>query len=194
MKLRLEPLTVGKLDAFRALLGSPEFGGCFCAVWTSYGEDWLARCEDPAQPNFLLTQGNVRAGRHIGFLVYEAQTLVAWTGSGPKTAFPFLKTKLASRLSAFSPEIWSIGCLAVKQDFRGTGLPDRIVLAIMEEARSQGASLLEAYPTRPFDAPRIFRGTCQLYQRLGFKEAGAETDAPHEILLMQLPLTAAVTY
>ena len=30
---------VVRLLAFRGLLAGDEFGGCFCAVWTSFGED-----------------------------------------------------------------------------------------------------------------------------------------------------------
>ena len=104
MKLRLEPLTPEKLPAFRSLLGSTDFGGCFGGVWT---------------------------------------------GSGPKTAFPLLKTKLASRLSDFSEKIWTVGCMAVSATFRGTH---------------------------------------QLYKRMGFTEAGVEKDGDHEIVLMNFSL------
>lgn len=100
--MRLEALTVDKLDTFRTLLGSSDFGGCFCAVWTSYGDDWVQRCKDKSQPNFFITKKNVEDGRHAGYLVYDGPDLVGWTGSGPKTEFPWLKTKLGSRLSEFS--------------------------------------------------------------------------------------------
>ena len=40
MRLNLQSLTVEKLDLFKELLGSSEFGGCFCAVWTSHDDDW----------------------------------------------------------------------------------------------------------------------------------------------------------
>ena len=49
---------------------------------------------------------------------------------------------------------------------------------------------LEAYPTRPFHEPRVFRGTYRLYQRLGFSEVGVDKDGEHEIVLMNLPLGA----
>ncbi len=188
MNLRLESLSVETLPQFRELLGSNEFGGCFCAVWTSYGSDWEDRCKDKSQPNFLITKANVEAGRHTGFLVYDNEDLVGWTGSGPKTDFPFLKTKLGSRLSDFNSEIWSVGCLAVTTAYRGRGIADLIVKAVAAEARKQGSVALEAYPTRPFHEPRIFRGTFQLYSRLGFREAGSDRDGAHEIVLMQLPL------
>lgn len=124
MRLTLEALTPDKLNVFRDLLGSSEFGGCFCAVWTSYGDDWVERCHDKSQPNFYITKRNVEAGQHTGFLVYQKNDLIGWTGSGPKTSFPFLKTKLGSRLSEFSSKTWSVGCLAVKAAYRGKGMAD----------------------------------------------------------------------
>ncbi|MBI5139039.1 hypothetical protein HZA26_00280 [Candidatus Nomurabacteria bacterium] len=85
--------------------------------------------------------------------------MVGWTGSGPKTDFPFLKEKLGSRLSAFSKTIWSIGCLAIKESFRGKGLSDLIIKAIIQEAIVARATEIEAYPVRPFHEPRIFQGS-----------------------------------
>ena len=186
--LTLEALTVQKLDTFRELLGSSEFGGCFCAVWTSYSDDWASRCGDKAQPNFFITKKNVEDGRHAGFLIYQGTDLVGWTGSGPKISFPFLKTKLGSRLSEFSSNTWSIGCLAVKESFRGKGIADSIVKTVIEQARNNGAKAIEAYPVRPFHEPSIFRGTTRLYERLGFAEAGADKDGEHEVVLMRLAL------
>src|SRR5688572_8346051 len=99
MLLTLEPLTAARLPEFRALLGGDEFGGCFCAVWTSFGSDWESRCGDSAQPNFAITARDVLAGRRAGYFVHDGPDVVAWTGAGPKTSFPLLATKLGSRLS-----------------------------------------------------------------------------------------------
>lgn len=186
--VRLEALKTSKLDSFRGLLGSSEFGGCFCAVWSSYDDNWVARCKDKSQPNFEITKRNVEAGRHTGYLVYRGLDLVGWTGSGPKTSFPFLQTKLASRLSAFSDDIWSVGCLAVRSAFRGQGLADAIVTAVINEARALGAKMIEAYPVRPFHEPHVFRGTLGLYERMGFSEISFERDGEHEIVLMSLSI------
>ncbi len=191
MSLSLVPLKPEKIEPFRELLGSSNFGGCFCAVWTTYSEDWVSRCHDKSQPNFFITKKNVEEGKHVGYFIYQGRELIGWTGSGPKTAFPFLETKLGSRLSSFSPEIWSIGCLAIREPFRGKGLPDRIVRTVIDEARAKGAVTLEAYPTRPFHEPRIFRGTYQLYKRLSFVESGSEKDGEYEIVLMKYSLEAS---
>ncbi len=187
-ELRLEALSESTLNDFKTLLGSTDFGGCFCAVWTSFGPDWPQRCNDPTQPNYFITEKNIQAGRHVGYLVFEDDNLVGWTGSGPKTAFPQLQTKLGSRLSDFSKEIWSIGCLAVAVKFRGRNLAESIAKAVISEARHQGAHFIEAYPVRPFHEPRIFRGSYSMYQRLGFCEIGCEKDGEFDLPLMQLTI------
>lgn len=184
-QLSLHALTLKNLEVFRDLLGSTDFGGCFCAVWTSYGADWEARCSDQAQPNFFNTSERVKAGEHIGYLVYEDDQLVGWSGAGPKTGFPLLKTKLGSRLSEVSNSVWSIGCIAIKSEHRGRKLADQIVATIVDKAFKSGAIAVEAYPVRPFHEPRVYRGTQGLYERAGFNEIGFDQDGEYQILLMR---------
>lgn len=186
--LRLESLQSPALPAFRSLLGSSDFGGCFCAVWTSHDEAWVKRCGDPAQPNYFVTEARVKAGGHCGYLVYEDAELVGWTGSGPKPSFPFLARKLASRLSPSIDTTWSIGCLAIKSEWRGKGLAERIVHAVLDEAARSGAKTIEAYPVRPTDEARVFRGSYKMYERCGFAIKEMEKDEDSEILLMYLLL------
>lgn len=153
-------------------------------MWTAQGADWESRCADPAMPNYHATAQRVQKGEHVGYFVYENDTLVGWTGSGPKNCFPLLASKLGSRLSASSQQTWSIGCIAVKTEFRGRGLADKIVAAVLGLAQRNLATHVEAYPVRPFHEPRIYRGTEGLYRRMGFFEAGFEHDGEHQILLM----------
>lgn len=189
--MRLEALSPESLPIFRQLLGSKEFGGCFCAVWTSFDDTWVDRCKDPSLPNYFITEANCKAGKHVGYLVFSETELIGWTGSGPKTSFPFLSKKLGSRLSASIDTTWSIGCIAVKESARGQGLSDHIAKAVMALARSKGAKVVEAYPTRPSDEARIFRGSHRMYTRLGFEIVNSEMDGDSEILLMKLNLEAA---
>ena len=184
MTIELRPLKPDQLDDFKKLLGSSDFGGCYCAVWTAYGTDWEARCADQLTPNFSSTAKRVTAGEHAGYLVYENNELVGWTGSGPKTHFPLLQSKLGSRLSDFCEETWSIGCIAVKTEFRGRGLADEIVAAVVDLAQENRATRIEAYPVRPFHEPRVYRGTEGLFRRQGFVKKSAEADDEFQILLM----------
>jgi ribosomal protein S18 acetylase RimI-like enzyme len=187
--LFLKALQPADLETFRTLLGGPDFGGCFCAVWTAFDETWLDRCRDPAQPNFELTRRDVLAGRQAGFLIYGDEDLIGWTGSGPKTDFPILKQRLGSRLSTFQADVWAIGCIALKADYRGRGLATAVVEAVVEQARTAGATIIEAYPTDPWDEPRSYRGALELYRRLGFQIVAREPDGSSDIALLQRVLS-----
>lgn len=189
VSISLEALGQDALDEFAGLLGGAGFGGCFCAVWTAFGPDWAARCQDPARPNLEETRRRVMRREHVGYLVRAEDELVAWTGAGPKTDFPGLATRLGSRRSEFVPQVWSIGCVAVRADLRGSGLSGRVVELVVAEARRNGARSVEAYPTRPWDEPRSYRGSRSTYERLGFVEVAGEPDGTSEILLMRRTLS-----
>jgi GNAT superfamily N-acetyltransferase len=186
--LSLEPLVADQLDTFRDFLGRDDFGGCFCAVWTAFGDDWVPRCRDSAQPNFHETKRRVLEGQHVGFLVLDETEPVAWTGSGPKSGFPLLATKLASRLTGVTGDVWSVACIAIRADRRGSGLSRRIVELLIDRARDAGATAMEAYPTRPWDEPRSYRGSETTFEKFGFQVEGSERDGESEILLMRLEL------
>lgn len=188
--LTLQRLATHNLAEFERLLGGRDFDGCFCAVWTQRGDDWVTRCRDPSRPNLTETIRRVEAREHVGFLVYEGGEPVAWTGSGPKTCFPRLRERLASRLSPATAETWSVGCIAIPQARRGHGLSRRIILAVAEAARGAGALVLEAYPTELPDPERAYRGLRSTLEQLGFQRRGVERDDDNNILLMCLELGA----
>lgn len=187
----LRALDAQGLDAFAQLLGSACFGGCFCAVWTSHDDTWGQRCADPRRPNLAITRRDVLEGRKPGFFVHVNDELAGWVGAGPRDAFPLLETKLASRLGDHTPAAWAVGCLAFLPEHRGTGLAPLVVEAVADLALEAGAQQLEAYPTRPWDEPRSYRGALSMYDRLGFVEAAAEPDGDAEIILMVRALRRA---
>lgn len=182
--LSLVPLTPDRVADFAALLSGPDFGGCFCAVWTHHGPDWAARCGDPARPNLALTRADVAAGRKPGYLVLDHGEVVAWTGAGPKSEFPHLATRLGSRRSRHGEDTWFLGCLAIRGDRRGQGLSAAIVRAVLARARAAGAQRVEATPTDPWDEPRSYRGALSLFLRLGFTEVLREPDGDSAIVLV----------
>lgn len=183
----LEPLSAARLDVFESLLGAPCFGGCFCAVWTSYDDTWAARCE-VGQPNRDITRGDVLGGRAAGYLVFVDGALGGWLGGGPRDQFPLLQTKLGSRRGRHVATTWAVGCLSLLPALRGRGVGALSVSALVAEARAAGADRVEAFPTRPWDEPRSYRGSYRMYERLGFSIVDSERDGASEVLLMALAL------
>ncbi len=185
----LVPLDSQNFTAFAELLGGTEFGGCYCAVWTHFGQDWGDRCADTDRPNCEATRDDVERGRAAGFLVRIDGEFSAWTGSGPKREFPLLRERLGARCSEWwDDQTWCIGCVAIAQPARGCGRLEQIVHAVMDRAKSLGAKRIEAYPTDPWDEPRSYRGPLSLYARLGFREQARESDGTADIVLMSAEL------
>lgn len=192
-ELRLIPLDARRLQDFERLLSGKEFGGCYCAVWSNHDEGWVERCRNRPHENLEHTRARIRAGAHVGFLVNRVSdgAVIAWTGSGPKTAFPSLKDKPGARLGPWEDSVWAIACLSVGFAYRGRGYSPEIVRLIIEEARRRGASSLEAYPVEPAAEEAAYRGSRQMYEALGFRMADGEPSGDCHAVRMLMPLQAA---
>ncbi|MBI5201115.1 MAG: GNAT family N-acetyltransferase [Elusimicrobia bacterium] len=179
--LKLSLLDKRRMQEFEHLLGGKEFGGCFCAVWSNYDESWDERCKSRPQENLEHTRAKVASRKHTGYLVTRDSdgAIVAWTGSGPKTAFPRMKDNPGSRGGAFDDSVWAIGCLSIARSYRGLGYSKLIVEALIEEARRQGAKTLEAYPTEPAGDDQAFRGSKTMYESLGFAAVGSDKEGSY---------------
>ena len=186
--MRLERLSSENLDLFANMFRS-DGSGCFCASRHAMDETWEARCKDPTKPNLQVTRRNVESGLHIGFLAFKDKMLVGWAGAGPKTCFPTMeKTRYGARLSPFVETVWAIGCLAwEKDDSRQEGFCSLTQAAILL-ARESGANAIEAFPVRPWDGVRAYRGSEDMYSKLGFQLIASEKDDESEVLPMRLKL------
>ncbi|MEK7656830.1 MAG: GNAT family N-acetyltransferase [Elusimicrobiota bacterium] len=174
--LKLVRLDRRHIGDFERLLGSKEFGGCFCAFWNNPGSEWEARCKERPVENFEDTRRRVIAGEPRGFLAVREMdgAVVGWTGSGPKTAFPALKERPGSRLGPWEDSVWAVGCLAVGFPYRGLGYSKQIVALLVEEAKSAGAKTIEAYPLDPAGEDSAWRGLRPVFESHGFTVASAE--------------------
>jgi len=193
-ELALIPLNVRRLQAFERLLSGKEFGGCYCAVWTNHDESWGDRCQNRPHENLEHTRRRVRSGQATGFLVQRVSDgeIVAWTGCGPKTAFPLLHERPGSRLGPWEDSIWAIGCLAIAFQHRSRGYSRGIVDLVVEEARKRGASSVEAYPLEPSAEGASYRGSRSLYTEAGFELADGEPSGDYHALRMVKTVSAPV--
>ncbi|HBL17964.1 MAG: hypothetical protein A2X36_06605 [Elusimicrobia bacterium GWA2_69_24] len=184
MNLKLNRLDPRRFADFERILSGKEFGGCFCAVWTSHDAGWEDRCRNHPEENLAHTRSRVAAGDHVGYLAYrEADgAVVGWTAAGPKTAFPLLKQLPGSRLGPCDESVWAIGCLAVPFEHRGRGYARDMVKLLIEEARLAGAKTLEAYPAEPESEEDSYRAGRGMLEALGFvvvdREAAETKPAP----------------
>lgn len=182
----LVPLTPELLSTFQQF-HCDVGGGCFCAVWSSFDENWHERCsKDSGIANFEHTAAAVRSGQKRGFFLFREGQPVAWTATGLKSQFPYLSQKIGSRLTPVEEERWSIGCLSVHPKMRGQGLQDILLKQINELARANGAADIEGYPVVPNDPERAYRGSFKLFVRHGFQKVASEILEEDEFPVMRL--------
>lgn len=189
--LHLVELDQRHMQQFERLLGGKEFGGCYCAVWDSFGPDWEARCKERSAENLKATADKVAAGGHAGFLAKRDDdgAFVGWTAAGPKTGFPYLKERPGSRLGSWDPSVWAVACLAVGFAHRGRGYSAEILRVLVEKARKAGAASIEAYPLEPQPEGSEYRGSKKLYEAAGFIVAEGEPAGESHALRMELKLS-----
>jgi GNAT superfamily N-acetyltransferase len=183
--LKLIRLDRRRLGDFERLLAGKEFNGCFCSRWAGL-PDWSERCLKRPKENFEHTRSRVFSGEQAGFLALREMdgAVVAWTGAGPKTAFPGLKDRPGSRLGPWEDGTWVVACLSVAFAYRGLGYSGRIVELLVEEARRAGAKTLESYPIEPSPEGDAYRGGRRFYEGLGFSLADSETEGATQCMRM----------
>ena len=144
---------------------------CFCMYWRR--PDQGHRDDRDNKDRFA---DLVSAGRTPGLVGYVAQNDVSedpvgWVQVGPRTEFPTLdRSRLLRRLD--DVDVWSINCFVVRAGHRKRGVGAGLLAAAIDFAKTQGATVIEAYPV---DGPRsssvdYFTGTLSMFDEHGFVE------------------------
>ncbi len=171
------PLTSDRWNDFEALFGSKgACGGCWCMF------PRLRRSEYER----LKGDGNRRAmkklvdsGRAPGLLGYVEAKPVAWCSVEPRELIGSLAR---SRILAPVDDepVWSIVCLFIEKSHRGRGLSTKMIEAALRYARSEGASIVEAYPVDPKKTPMpavfAYPGIASAYLAEGFREVARRSE------------------
>jgi len=142
----IQPLTPDRWRDLERLFGPRgAYGGCWCMYWR------IARSEFQERHG----EGNRRALRRIvdsgdvpGVLAYWEGEPVGWCSIAPRADFASLeRSRTLKRLD--DEPVWSIVCFFVHPRHRGEGLVAELIEGAVAWARSQGARVIEAYPTVP---------------------------------------------
>lgn len=121
----------------------------------------------------------VDAGTQPGIIGYLDGKPVAWCSVGPRADFSGLERSRILKPVDAQP-VWSLTCLYIDKAQRRKGLSSRMINAAADFARSQGASMLEAYPVEPkqADMPAVFAwtGIAAPFLRAGFREVARRSE------------------
>jgi len=167
----VHPLTLERWDDFATLFGPRgACGGCWCM------EMKLTASENQRSKG----AGNKRKQKRLvasgvvpGVLAYRDGEPIGWCAVEPREAYGRLARSRILRPVDEHPA-WSITCFFVRKDQRGAGVSGALVDGAVAWARSQGARIVEAYPTEPRKdtMPDVFafQGLASAFLRHGFRE------------------------
>ena len=121
--------------------------------------------------NRAALKGLVDGGTPPGLLAYHDGVPVGWVSLGPREHFAKLQRSPVMKPVDDRP-VWSIVCFVVPPQHRGQGVAHALLRGAIAYARTQGVTLLEAYPVdRPGRSgdETLWFGPKSLYDRAGFR-------------------------
>lgn len=127
-------------------------------------------------------KSRVEAGVPIGILGYHDGVAVAWCSIAPRGTYRPLG---GLDDSAALEQVWSLACFFVKREYRGHGLAKELLLAAIDHAARNGATIVEAYPVDPDSPSYRFMGFVETFSQAGFQKVGQAGQRRH---VMRLPI------
>jgi GNAT superfamily N-acetyltransferase len=177
-RIEIHPATAERWKDLETLFGPRgAYGGCWCMYWRI--------------PRSQFTQnhgaGNKRAlhriiddGRVPGVLAYRDGEAVGWCSIAPRTEFATLNRSRTLKPLDDQP-VWSIVCFYVHPKHRGEGLVGELIEGAVAWARSQGARMVEGYPTVPrgkrLPPVSSYMGLPAHFERAGFEQSARPSPA-----------------
>jgi GNAT superfamily N-acetyltransferase len=119
----------------------------------------------------------VDEGTSTGLLAYSHGEVIGWVAVEPRSAYPKLAHSRALKPVDDQP-VWSVTCFFVSKKFRKKGITVELLKAIIEYAKSNGATIVEGYPVdtkKDMPAPFVYTGTASAFRQAGFKEVARNT-------------------
>jgi len=172
MRLTVQPLTRDRWDDLVELFSRPGGSivrGCWCMYYRkSGGSGGLGR----GKANRRAMKALVDGGTVPGLIAYRDRRPVGWISLGPREDYARLERSRVMKRVDEKP-VWSIVCFFVDSKERGQGITRALLRDAIDYARSNGATLLEAYPIdkKARSHPDfMWFGAKSLYDHAGFRE------------------------
>jgi len=161
--------------------GGPK--SCWCMVWRATTAE--AKHPDGASRRAAMTS-RAEAGVPIGILGYRDGVPIAWCSIAPRETYRHL-----GGLDDFdTPEqVWALVCFFVKREYRGRGISKELLLAAVDHAARNGATIVEAYPVDADSPSYRFMGFVETFKKAGFQEVGRAGQRRH---VMRLTIASAL--
>jgi len=170
------PATVERFDDVTSILGCDGRSPCCCQYWRmssgEYGRSTLEQRRRALNEQLSETPP-------AGMLAYVERVPAGWCGFGPRERIERLvRSRTIPKVD--DVPVWAIYCFTVRVGYRRQGVARALLDGLIDYAREQGATALEAYPVES-DGARIhgtaaYVGTLGMFEAAGFRRV-LETDA-----------------
>jgi GNAT superfamily N-acetyltransferase len=167
--IEVHPLTADRWSDLVELFsrrGAAVPGRCWCMYYRQVGNG------DSAAANRTALRSLVGTGIAPGLVAYQDGSPVGWVSLAPREEYVSLRRSPVAKPVDDRP-VWSIVCFFVDARARGRGISKHLLGAAVEYARSNGATLIEAYPVdrgARIDNETAFVGVRSMFDRAGFRE------------------------
>ena len=182
MNLKVEPLTCERWVDLVELFERPGASiarGCYCMFYRRSGRHELP-------PGLTYSEANKRALKDLvdhgvvpGLIGYHEGRPIGWVSLGPREAYAKLERSPVMK-SVDARAVWSIICFFADAGTRHRGVAEALLRAALKRARTQGATLVEAYPcdkASTHGANSMWFGAKSMFDRVGFVEVARRTPA-----------------
>ncbi|HEX5013572.1 MAG TPA: GNAT family N-acetyltransferase [Candidatus Limnocylindrales bacterium] len=167
--IAIHPLTPERFADLAALFqegGDPKW--CWCQFYRERGLDWS---NSTAADNRERLSKLTAAGPSPGLVAYDGDRAVGWVSLAPRQAYDRL-THAKVLAPVDDKPVWSIVCFVVSRQARGKGVATALLDGAIDWARSQGATILEGYPSdtqgKKVPAANVYHGTLSMFESAGF--------------------------
>ncbi|HEX7003995.1 MAG TPA: GNAT family N-acetyltransferase [Trueperaceae bacterium] len=170
-RLEVLPATADRWTDLEKLFGkSGAYSGCWCMYWRVSSNEFAANGN---AGNRTALERLTGSGIVPGLLGYRDGEPVGWISLAPREQYGRLQRSPKLKPVDDQP-VWAVVCFFVHREHRGRGVAGGLLDGAIAYARSNGATVIEAYPPdsgadRLAD-PAAYMGTVSLFRRAGFRE------------------------
>ena len=170
--IKFLPLTLDRWKDLEKLFGERgACGGCWCMAWRLKRSDFK---NQSGAGNRKAFKKLVKSNEPLGVLAYIGDEAIGWCSVSPREKFLRLEnSKVLRRID--EQAVWSVTCFFIDKKFRRQGLSTKLLEAAIQFCKSNGAKIIEGYPTVPYseNIPAAFAwtGFPSSFIEAGFKEA-----------------------
>ena len=176
--VRFVPLAADRWGELETLFGERgACGGCWCMAWRLPRKDFDT---GKGNDNRAAFRKIVMGGEIPGVLALAGDEPIGWCAIAPRQVYVALERSRVLKPLDDRP-VWSVSCFFVRKDWRRAGLGTKLLAAAVTFAGDRGAKIVEGYPIIPHSenvpGPFAWTGTVELFEKAGFKKAGAHSKA-----------------